>query len=286
MPGSHTVKLVVKTNVGCESDTITKTFFTNAAPVVNITGQDGCVNVPINFFGTQIDNATMITQWNWNFGDGTTSTLQNPVHTFSAGGNINVKLNATASNGCMSSNVFQVINVGQINAVASNDTLILKDIPFPLHVNYSGNFNGVPTILWSPSTGLNNAQISNPTAVLQNDITYTVTVTTSQGCEARDSVNIKVFKGSAVYVPTGFTPNADGLNDILKGLYVGINNVHYFKIYNRWGQEVFSTNSLSKGWDGTINGVRQQTGTYVWMLKAEDIAGKIYQMRGVSTLIR
>jgi gliding motility-associated-like protein len=285
-PGLHTIKLVVKTNVGCGSDTVTKTFMVHPAPVISITAQDGCVNAPISFFGTQLDNATMITQWNWNFGDGGTSALQDPVHTFSGGGNMNVQASATASNGCKSTSVIEIVNIGWVVAVASNDTLILKDVPFPLHVNYSGNFNGIPTYLWSPSTGLNNSRIPNPTAILQNDITYIVTVTTPQGCEAKDSVRVKVFKGSAVYVPTGFTPNGDGMNDLLRGLYVGINKVHYFKIYNRWGQQVFSTTSLSQGWDGTIKGVQQQTGTYVWMLKAEDISGKIYQLRGVSTLIR
>jgi gliding motility-associated-like protein len=285
-PGLHTVKLVVRTNVGCESDTVTKTFIANPAPIVNITAQDGCINVPINFFGTQSDNITTITQWNWNFGDGATSTLQNPVHTFSPGGNMNIQLNATASSGCVSSDVFKLINVGNVHAIASNDTIILKDIPCPLHVNYTGNFNGAPTFSWSPVTGLNNAQSQNPTATLQNDITYIVTVTTPQGCQAKDSVSIIVFKGSAVYVPTGFTPNGDGRNDLLRGLYVGIKKVHYFRIYDRWGQRVFSTNSLSEGWDGTIRGVKQQTGTYVWMLRAEDIGGKIYEMKGVSTLIR
>ena len=285
-PGSHTIKLVVKTNVGCESDTVTKTFMVNPAPVINITAQDGCLNVPIHFFGTQTDNITTVTQWNWNFGDGTTSTLQDPVHNFSLAGTMNVVLNATASNGCVSPDVTKMINIGSVHAIASNDTIILKDIPFQLHVNYSGNFNGAPTFLWSPSTGLNNAQSQSPTAILQNDITYIVTVTTPQGCQAKDSVSIIVFKGSAVYVPTGFTPNSDGKNDYLRGLYVGIKKVHYFRIYNRWGQQIFSTNSLIEGWDGTIRGVKQQTGTYVWMLRAEDIAGKIYEMKGVSTLIR
>lgn len=285
-PGLHIVKLVVKTNVGCESDTVTKNFIVNPSPVVSITGQDGCVNVPMNFFGSQSDNATTIIQWNWNFGDGTTSTLQNPVHAFSQGGNMTVQLNATASNGCVSSNVTRITNIGEVHAIASNDTLILKDIPFPLHVDYSGIFNGAPSFSWSPVTGLNNAQSQNPTAILQDDITYIVTVTTPQGCQAKDSVSVIVFKGSAVYVPTGFTPNGDGRNDLLRGLYVGIKKVHYFRIYNRWGQEIFSTNSLSEGWDGTIRGAKQQAGTYVWMLKAEDIAGKIYEMKGISTLIR
>lgn len=62
--------------------------------------------------------------------------------------------------------------------------------------------------------------------------------------------------------------------------------VQYFRVYNRWGQQVFSTNSLIEGWDGTIKGVKQTTGTYPWMLKVEDLAGKIYEMKGVSTLIR
>ena len=169
---------------------------------------------------------------------------------------------------------------------ASNDTTILPNIPFQLKVDYGGDFNGVPSFLWSPATGLSNRLAWNPTASLQDDITYFVTVTTPQGCSVMDTVNIKVFKGSAVYVPTGFTPNGDGRNDYLRGLYIGIKKVHYFRVYNRWGQQIFSTNSLIEGWDGTIKGVKQQTGTYVWMLKAEDLAGKIYEMKGVSTLIR
>jgi len=284
--GLHTVKLVVKTDIGCESDTVTKNFIAKPAPVVTITAQDGCLNVPVNFFGTQADNLTTIPQWNWSFGDGATSTLQNPVHTYSPTGNMNVQLNAIASNGCVSSDLTKMINIGYVYAIASNDTIILKDIPFPLHVDYGGNFNGVPTFSWSPATGLNNAQSWNPTAILQNDITYIVTVTTPQGCQAKDSVSVIVFKGSAVYVPTGFTPNGDGRNDFLRGLYVGIKKVYYFRIYDRWGQQIFSTNSLHEGWDGTIRGVKQQTGTYVWMLKAEDLAGKVYEMKGISTLIR
>jgi hypothetical protein len=132
-----------------------------------------------------------------------------------------------------------MINVGSVHAIASNDTIILKDIPFPLHVSYTGNFNGAPTFSWSPVTGLNNAQGQNPIATLQNDITYIVTVTTPQGCQAKDSVSIIVFKGSAVYVPTGFTPNGDGRNDLLRGLYVGIKKVHYFRLYDRWGNKFF-----------------------------------------------
>lgn len=284
--GMHTVKLVVRSNIGCESDTVTKTFFANPAPVVDITAIDGCINQPVNFFGNQTDNQTTITQWNWSFGDGNISQIQNPVHTYSSAGNKTVQLNAVASNGCISPDVFKTINVADVFVIAPNDTLVLPNLPFPIRAVYGGSFNGTPSFLWSPATGLSDPFAWNPTVTLQDDITYTIRITTSQGCFDTDTINIKVFKGSAVYVPTGFTPNGDGRNDYLRGLYIGINKVHYFRIYNRWGQQVFSTTSLIDGWDGTIRGVKQQTGTYVWMLKAEDLAGKIYEMKGTSTLIR
>jgi gliding motility-associated-like protein len=126
----------------------------------------------------------------------------------------------------------------------------------------------------------------SPNASIQDDVTYVVTAKTPEGCQSKDTVNLKVFKGSAVYVPTGFTPNGDRKNDFLRGLYIGIKKVDHFRVYNRWGQLIFSTNSLIEGWDGTINGVKQPSGTYAWMLRAEDLAGKIYELKGVCTLIR
>lgn len=285
-PGLHTVKLVVKTNIGCESDTVTKTFMIKPTPVIDLVVADGCINMPINFSGSQTDNQTTIAQWNWTFGDGNISQVQNPLHTYLTGGNMNVQLYAIATNGCTSDPITRPIHIGEVFAIASNDTMVLPNLPFPIRVDYGGNFTGVPSISWSPLTGLNNPFGFNPTVTIQDDITYFVSVSTAEGCVASDTINIKVFKGSAVYVPTGFTPNGDGRNDYLRGLYVGIKRVHYFKVYNRWGQEIFSTTSLIEGWDGTIRGVKQSTGTYVWRLKAEDLAGKVYDMKGTSTLIR
>jgi gliding motility-associated-like protein len=199
---------------------------------------------------------------------------------------MNVQLNAIASNGCSSVGVTKNIEVAYIFIQAPNDTTVLPNLPFQVKVAFGGTATGVPSFLWTPSTGLSNPVSWVPTVTISDDITYIVKGTTPQGCVALDTVNIKVFKGSAVYVPTGFTPNDDGRNDLLRGLYIGIKKVYYFKVYNRWGQEIFSTTSLIEGWDGTIRGVKQPTGTYVWMLKAEDLAGKIYEMKGISTLIR
>jgi gliding motility-associated-like protein len=283
--GPHQIKLVVKSVIGCESDAATKTFNLEQTPAISISAANGCINQPISFFGTQTDNLTTVTQWNWNFGDGGSSTQQNPVHPFSTSGNKSVQLQVTASNGCSSSQT-TAIKIAYIDAIAMNDTLVFANTAFNLYTGYAGDFNNVPSFLWSPPTGLDNPGIRNPATTLQNDISYTITITTPEGCTDKDTVNIRVVKGSAIYVPTGFTPNGDGKNDILRAIYVAVKKVDYFRIYNRWGQLIFSTNSLSGGWDGTINGVKQQTGTYVWMLKAEDLIGKTYEMKGVFTLIR
>jgi gliding motility-associated-like protein len=286
IPEPHAVKLVVKSTIGCESDTVTKTVIINRAPTIDMITENGCLNEPVNFFGTQLDNATWITQWNWNFGDGGTSVLQDPVHTYSPAGTMTVQLNATESNGCISTPIIKTISIGDVSVRTIRDTTILPNIPFLLNSTWSSISAGTPSFSWTPSAGLDDPFDQNPRASITDDETYIVTATTAEGCEASDTVNIKVFKGSAVYVPTGFTPNGDGRNDFLRGLYIGIKKVDYFRVYNRWGQLIFSTNTLIDGWDGTIKGVKQATGTYVWMLRAEDLAGKIYEMKGTSTLIR
>ena len=285
-PGSHIIKLVVKSAIACESDTITKTFVVDPAPIIDITAENGCLNVPINFLGIQNDNQTTISQWTWNFGDGSTTNQQGATHSFSTAGKFTVSLNAVASNGCASGNITKEISVGSVDVSTIADTTILPVIPFLLNSSWSGVTSGIPNFLWTPTIGLSDPFILKPEVSISDDATYIIKAISSEGCEASDTVNIKVFKGSAVYVPTGFTPNGDGRNDFLRGLYIGIKKVHYLRIYNRWGQLIFSTNSLTEGWDGTIKGVKQPTGTYVWMLKAEDLAGKIYEMKGISTLIR
>ena len=75
-----------------------------------------------------------------------------------------------------------------------------------------------------------------------------------------DTVNIRVFKGPTFYVPTAFTPNGDGLNDIFRPTAVGIASMEYFRVFNRYGELVYETSDITKGWDGTYKGVKQNIG--------------------------
>jgi gliding motility-associated-like protein len=73
---------------------------------------------------------------------------------------------------------------------------------------------------------------------------------------------------------------------VLRPGYVGIKTLGYFTVFNRWGQKVFETKNLAEGWDGKIKGVEQPTGTYAWIIQAEDYVGKKYQVKGTSTIIK
>ena len=79
------------------------------------------------------------------------------------------------------------------------------------------------------------------------------------GCVDSAHVSVKVFKTNPyVFVPTAFTPNGDGLNDDVKPIAVGVKQIKYFSIYNRWGQLVFKTTTNGQGWDGTIREHRRE----------------------------
>jgi gliding motility-associated-like protein len=98
---------------------------------------------------------------------------------------------------------------------------------------------------------------------------------------------VRVFKTAPdIFVPTGFTPNGDGLNDFLVPIPAGISEFEYFRVYNRYGQLVFSTTEVGKGWDGKIAGKDQGSDTFAWYVKGRDYTGKAIFKKGTSTLIR
>lgn len=143
---------------------------------------------------------------------------------------------------------------------------------------------------WSPAYNLSATDIANPVGVYSAEderIRYTVLVYNEQNCVDSASVTVRVFKTEPqIFVPTGFTPNGDGQNDVVRPIAVGMTRIEYFRIYNRWGQLVFSTTINGKGWDGRINGKEQGTGVYVWIVKGTDFTGKVVSAKGTVTLIR
>ena len=172
----------------------------------------------------------------------------------------------------------------KVKAFAGRDTSVV--VGQELQFNGSGGI----TYLWSPPTGLNSTIIANPVGIYSfeiDSVTYKLVVTDQAGCADSAFVRVKVFKSNPyVFVPTAFTPNNDGKNDVVRPIAVGIQQIKYFSIYNRWGQMVFTTSENGRGWDGKIAGRFQNTGVFVWMVSAIDYTGKPIFLKGTVTLIR
>ena len=142
---------------------------------------------------------------------------------------------------------------------------------------------------WSPAGGLSNTNIPNPVVTvgaIGDDITYQVVATTTEGCKGEGYVRIKVSKGPDIYVPTGFTPDHDGKNDKFTPVPIGIKNYNYFRVFNRWGQMIFSTTKQNDGWDGTIAGKEQPAEVYVWLIEAVTRDNRVITKKGTVLLIR
>lgn len=277
--GNYSIKLTATSNIGCISNSFENNFTLKPKPAISLDLNDGCINIPVTFDAQQTDNLTSIKSWHWDFGDNNFSDQKSAQNIFTDKGNYNILLQAESTNGCITS-VSKNLFINEANANAGTDTLVASNTFFQL------NGSGGSSYSWSPTIGLNDPGISNPTGKISDDIKYILTVKTIEGCVDTASINVTIFKGSAVYVPTAFTPNNDGLNDILKPYYISIKSLSFFTIYNRWGQKVFSTNDLNKGWDGFSKNYEQITGSYVWTLKAVDAIGKIYNLKGSFVLLK
>ena len=191
------------------------------------------------------------------------------------------QLMATIASGCADTAFVNLVIEPAVIAFAGNDDSTESLVPYQL----SGS--GGLQYEWSPGPPLlNNATIPNPVAILTANTSFSLIVTDAIGCKGYDTVTINVFKGSDIYVPSAFTPNGDGRNDMLHPLGRSIERLDYFRIYNRYGELIFETNNLSKGWDGTYKGKDQNTGNYIWVLKALDRKKIIRTMKGNVILIR
>jgi len=201
-------------------------------------------------------------------------------------------LNVFDNQGCPKPGLADV-NVTVIPPVTANagrDTSIVAGQLLQLSASSNAS-----QFVWSPSLGISNPNILSPTLRITaenippgiNYFLYTFTASTPEGCSNKDSILIRIFStGPSVFVPNAFTPNNDGLNDVIRPILAGIERLEFFRIYNRFGQLVFETNLSEAGWDGRIKGKPQGSGNFVYRVQARDFTGEIIKQSGSFLLIR
>lgn len=268
---------------GCDGDIRTGLVHVIAPPVANA-GPDTVI-----CFGAQVrlsSSGGSVYQWSpaaylSNAG------IANPVATIPFAGNYQYILTINNGNAChLAAHDTVVITVLQpLKVFVGVDTAVAIGQPLQLNA-VDVNNAGLIKYVWSPSFGLNNAFIKNPVAVVNSNAFYTLTAQTAKGCTAKDDINITVFVKPDLYVPNAFTPNADGKNDIFNPIPIGIKEIKYFAIYNRYGELVFKTTVQGAGWDGAVKGIRQNTGAFVWIAEAVDFKGNIITKKGTVVLLK
>jgi gliding motility-associated-like protein len=290
-PGTYTVTMIATSNEGC-SDTITRTVTIFPLPVANFLNISaaGCGPLVVNFTDSSYIAQGSVIAWFWDFGDGQSSTLQNPPHTYEASGTYNVTLTVTSNNGCENS-----ITVPNIVTVYPGPIAEFQPDPAQASIlqpefNFTNLTTGGLSYQWTFGDGSASSSQFEPFHAYADTGTYMVTlyVVNSYGC--RDTVQhpVRVLPEFEWWIPNAFSPNEDGVNDGFNVKGISIVDVK-LSIFNRWGDQIFfSEGRNNRDWDGSIVGEsnKAQDGTYVYQVRVQDVWGKFHEKVGQVYLIR
>ena len=275
---------------GCERKIFSK--FIDSLPTPElisnnlIVTNETCGNKQGSITGLSIKNLAGPTTYEWldtnNIVKGNTINLKN----LAAG---KYKLNVSDANNCfIVTSFFEITN--DINGGTKppyNDVVVVENTPASLRVN---NFVAGTYILYQDAAGTKELQrnttgnfITAP--ITGNNILY-VQHSTDKCISQLQSINITTVKSSYFTIAKAFTPNNDGVNNRLTVRITGSITINYFRIFNRFGQLIFETSKLNDSWDGTLNGVSQPVGAYIWIAEGKDATGTIIRDKGSIVLFR
>jgi gliding motility-associated-like protein len=183
---------------------------------------------------------------------------------------------------------FTVNIVPTLQVNLGNDTLVV--VGEPLHFKATTNDPYPDDYQWSPATDLSDPNVADPIGLYDETdlttITYEVKAVDTFGCNGSGSVKVTIAHSLPdIFVPNAFTPGLAS-NRIFRPVCYGISTLDYFRVFNRWGQLLFSTSQMGQGWDGRIQGKLQEANAYMWVVKGTDYTGKVISRQGTVVLIR
>lgn len=226
----------------------------------------------------------------WISGTGLSNdSIPNPLVNTTVSGTYTVVGYDTA--GCFTDTARVSVSIKPLPAVTASPRAATINAGTDIQLNTQAS-GDVVKYAWLPPDYLSCADCGSPLSSPKLPVTYIVKVYNQYGCAAADTVNIKlVCAENLVYIPNAFTPNGDGHNDrfILSGN--SIKMVRHIVIYSRMGNKLFEknyipTNDIADSWDGTVGGVMQPAGAYVYFAEIECATGEIFKYKGTIVLIR
>ena len=281
--GPYNVSLIVTSINGCV-DTAIQTINVYNKPNADFWSDGICLGSGTSFLDSSTVNGATISSWNWNFGDATTANTQDPTHVYAGGGNYITTLIVQSSQGCIDT-VSHTVNVlpGPTAGFISDD----YSATLYQNVHFTDQSNSAVSWLWNfgDSSVDSTSTVQNPTHVYNKGGFYDVClyVTDASGCT--DTICRTEIVSSPPVVPSGFSPNGDGQNDVFY-VYGGPFKKLSFRIYNNWGELIFESDNQAKGWDGKRNGIDQAIGVYVYTVVGITQDDEEHSLSGDVTLLR
>lgn len=267
----------------------TLTIYTMPLPSATISADDykGCQPFTVNF---SVETNPVCTGFLWDFGEeDALSYTKFPQHVYNYSGVYDVGVTVTSIDGCTNNTTMQQLITVYPKPEARFDytpdvVSIIK--PQIFFTNYS---TSQTTNMWSFGDGDSSLAL-NPDHFYRNTGQFNVVlaVETSYRCKDTSIAVIVVKDEIAVYIPTAFSPDNDGINDVFLVKGHGIDPATFFlSIYDRWGELIFTSDKIERGWDGSVKkGAKGTSDSYVWMVSFKDLNGKKYVKSGIVTMIR
>jgi gliding motility-associated-like protein len=281
--GVYNVKMIASSIPVClDSTTFIVRVFQNA--IADFDVKPTCINLPMQAINKTIDTMDSRMNYLWDFGNGQTSAVRiPPEQVYTTAGNYPVTLSVYTDQCPSPVNTLKKTLVIDKPRPAVRYPVQYAVVDYPLNLQ-ARNFG--ESVLWSPGTSLNTTTSFNPVFFGPTEQLYTIKITTASGCMTVDTQAVKTVKEAQIYVPTAFSPNDDGLNDYLRPIFMGIKEVHYFRVFNRWGQLLYERKAELPGWDGKISGMPQPSQVVVWMIEGVSVDNRVITRKGTSTLVR
>jgi len=288
-PNATTTYSVNVTNVCGVVVPATTQVTVHPIPVVDIPSQfaSGCDHINLTFADTATANTGCF--YAWDFGDNSTGTGANTNHNYSMGGTYTVSVTITSPFGCQGSNSNQVSLIIYDSptadfSMASDELSIIE--PMAMFTNEcSGNTIG----WWWDFGDATTSTASSPTHTYAQQGTYNVRLIAESfgGCMDTTIQPLEVVPEFTVFIPTAFTPNGDGINEVFYVYGAEITSFN-MKMFDRWGNLIFESNNLYEGWDGRANGGTEisQQDVYVYKVDIKDFEGKQHKYTGSVTLMK
>jgi gliding motility-associated-like protein len=264
------------------TDSIGKTIHVYDPPKPNFNVEYPCENANTKFINTTPAIAGSVISFTWNLGN--SSAPFNSINAstiFSKSGPYYISLKAVTRECPTPIQIEKRVTILAPPPGRKNTIRTAISVPTKLKtINNGTNFK------WSPTVNIDDPFLSTPIFTGATNARYFVEIINQLGCNMVDTVDVQLFDQISILVPTAFTPNSDGKNDRLSPVLIGIEELTYFRIWNRWGVLIFESKTAKPGWDGTFNGVRQETGSYVWEAAGLGIGGALIRKQGLFTLLR